>query len=98
MRALTLSVATGSCWPPARMQAPPGPAGPPSMNLPPEDACGAPGLQNLVGQPLAAFEAVGHDGTVRVIRPGQAVTMDYGPNRLNVVLDDRDRIIRINCG
>lgn len=36
--------------------------------------------------------------TVRVIRPGEPVTMDYRANRLNVELDDGDKIVRIFCG
>lgn len=36
--------------------------------------------------------------TVRVIRPGEPVTMDYRANRLNVELDDGDGIVRIFCG
>lgn len=36
--------------------------------------------------------------TMRAIRPGQAVTMDYRPDRLNVELDANDRINRVYCG
>jgi hypothetical protein len=35
---------------------------------------------------------------VRVIRPGQAVTMDYSAQRLNVELDKADRVARLSCG
>ena len=35
---------------------------------------------------------------VRVIRPGQAVTMDYSAGRLNVVVDARNRVERFTCG
>ncbi len=35
---------------------------------------------------------------VRVIRPGQAVTKDYWPDRLNVALDAEGRVARIVCG
>lgn len=71
---------------------------PPVAGLPPEDACGAPALQGLVGQPLAAFEALDRKGPVRVLRPGQPATMDYSPARLNVVLDAQDRIVKVSCG
>lgn len=36
--------------------------------------------------------------TVRVIRPGQAVTMDFRSDRLNVEVDNRNRIRAVRCG
>ena len=35
---------------------------------------------------------------VRIIEYGMAVTMDYNPERLNIQLDRRDVIERVNCG
>ena len=37
-------------------------------------------------------------GDVRVIKPGQAVTMDYRGDRLNVEVDAHNAIVRITCG
>ncbi|UWP88559.1 I78 family peptidase inhibitor [Aliiroseovarius crassostreae] len=59
--------------------------------------CGAVDLQYLIGQPLSVFEAMGHKGTTRIIRPGDAVTMDYRPERLNVKVNDRGRITSFQC-
>ncbi len=36
--------------------------------------------------------------TVRWVRPGMMVTMDYREDRLTVRLDDRNRILSANCG
>lgn len=36
--------------------------------------------------------------TIRVIRPDQAVTQDFRPDRLNVELDAEDKVTRIYCG
>lgn len=36
--------------------------------------------------------------TIRVIRPDQAVTQDFRPDRLNVELDAEDNVTRIYCG
>ena len=63
----------------------------------PKGSCGAEALTHLIGQPVSAFDALDHKGPVRVIRPGQAVTMDYRLDRLNVVLDDLDVITGVNC-
>lgn len=40
--------------------------------------------------------AVGHE-RIRVIRPGDAVTMDYRPDRLNVEIDEDGRVRRVHC-
>jgi hypothetical protein len=66
--------------------------------LPPEDACGAPGLQSLVGRPASVLETMKFAQPVRIIRPGMAVTMDYRADRLNIEIDARETIIRVTCG
>lgn len=35
---------------------------------------------------------------VRVVRPGEAVTFDYRPDRLTIQVDRRNRIIDLSCG
>lgn len=62
------------------------------------NACGALDLQYLVGAPDTVLETVSFGGPVRVISPGQAVTMDYNPRRLNVELDQYRMINRVTCG
>ena len=81
--------------------------------VPPEDAaepgggsgdrCDASSLGNLVGR--EASEALGAEAlrrsgsrALRWIRPGDMVTMDYREDRLNIHLDDRNRIERFACG
>jgi hypothetical protein len=63
-----------------------------------EDTCGVAGLASLIGQPVARFSAQLREGPARVIRPGQPVTMDYNPLRLNILLDADDRIVGLSCG
>ena len=36
--------------------------------------------------------------TVRVIHPGQAVTMDFSPVRVNIHVNERNAITSITCG
>ena len=62
------------------------------------DACGASGLQQLVGQPASTLETMRFSQQLRVINPGQMVTMDYLEGRLNIAIDDQDRISRVYCG
>ena len=61
------------------------------------DACGAAGYQSLVGAPLAAV-TLPADLNDRVIRPGEAVTLDFRPDRLNLELDADGTIVRVYCG
>lgn len=66
-------------------------------------ACDAGRAQGLVGQ--AATQALGAEAvraagarTLRWIAPGQAVTMDYRTDRLNLHLDAQNRVTRVACG
>jgi hypothetical protein len=81
------------------------PSFPTPRNLPPGlsaptvgDSCGAARLQHLVGGPTpVAFDVT---GPVRIFAQGDAVTMDFNAQRLNVLLDSatRTRILAITCG
>lgn len=74
------------------------PPAPVPVPMPPVGSCGAAGLQGLVGSPVALLPADGPWGTLRVIRPGQMVTMDYSESRLNATVDGRDIILTLACG
>ena len=47
--------------------------------------------------PTAVTEQAGA-AHLRVSQPNQAVTLDYNPQRLNIVIDEDDIIIRLSCG
>jgi len=67
------------------------------------DGCNADAIRPYVGQPAspetveAARKAAGA-GLARVLRPGQPATMDYRGERINILLDEHDRIARATCG
>lgn len=65
--------------------------------------CNADAVQSLVGQ--EATEAVvtkatadSQSASVRVLRPGDAATMDFRQDRLNINVDDAGVIEKIGCG
>lgn len=65
--------------------------------------CDASDANALVGQPATSelgSEALQRTGarSVRWIRPGDAVTMDYRPDRLNIKLDAANRVTGFSCG
>ncbi len=64
----------------------------------PADACGAGAYQYLVGQPGVLLDGKRFVQEVRVIQPGQPVTMDFRADRLNFRLDGRDVIVEVSCG
>jgi len=69
----------------------------------PAPRCRAAGAQAELGKTVSeqvvddARYAAGAMRT-RVIRPGQAVTMDADPQRLNIEVDETGRIRRLRCG
>lgn len=65
--------------------------------------CGETRVADLVGKPWTeAMRAptLKRTGarTIRVIAPGDAVTMDYRTDRLNIETDAAGRVVRIKCG
>ena len=60
--------------------------------------CGAEAAQTLIGRPFEAGQSVLNTGPIRVIGPGDAVTLDHRPSRLNVALDAAGSVIRVFCG
>lgn len=93
MRLLPLALLLGAC---AANQSPPVVGG--GGNV-----CQAEGLGDLIGQPgtsALAAEALEQSGarTLRWIQPGTMVTMDFRRDRLNIHLDDRNMVTKVNCG
>ncbi len=65
--------------------------------------CRTDGLNDLIGRAATSelgAEAMRRSGAERLrwIRPGDAVTMDYREDRLNVNLDSQNRVESLNCG
>lgn len=82
----------------------PGPGGEPTPVLPSD--CGAEALQDRIGLPVTgttaadvriAGQPVLSRGTVRVIHPGQPVTEDYRPDRLNLEVNSAGNLVRAYC-
>lgn len=60
--------------------------------------CSAHALQGKVGHPFTVLAPVPLPDGLRVLRPGQTVTRDLQPARLNAQVDDTGRILRLFCG
>ena len=77
----------------------------PSTTTPPmlAEECKAEPAQQFVGKVASAEVAenariASGSKTVRVIKPGMAVTMDYRGDRLNINVDADNKIASVNCG
>lgn len=76
----------------------------PSKPFPPRVAqCQADPGQRFVGQAatdeiVAQVKTATGANSVRVLKPGMAMTMDYRDDRLNIELDDHDVIVKVGCG
>ena len=82
-----------------------GPASAPAPAARPEPVyqCNADGARFAVGQPLtpqleAAARVRAGAGIVRVLKPGEAVTMELNGGRLNLDVDARNRVTDVRCG
>jgi hypothetical protein len=75
----------------------------PNEQAPEPGSCDAAKAQSLVGKQESAGiaeQARQQSGarTVRWLRPGQIVTMEYRDDRLSLQLDAQGKIIAIRCG
>jgi len=90
------SLSVAGCIPPAA------PPSPPPLETD-ADQCGAGKLGAYLGQ-LPASDAMDRiraevgERPIRTIRPGEAVTMDFAPARLNIEVGEDGRIKRFRCG
>ena len=92
-----------ACAAPAPAPASAAPATGPAAAVAPVDQCNADGARFAVGQPLspqleAAARTRAAAGTVRALKPGQAVTMEFNGARLNLDVDARGRVTSVRCG
>ena len=90
----TFALAACSTVPPVRTG---GPYPPSDMQCDAERAhwaIGRAATEDVVEEVRAATQS----STVRVIHPGQAVTMDFSPVRVNIHVNERNAITSITCG
>lgn len=92
MRSLLALVAViAGCTPLGEIRAPGGPGF--------SDSCDTRTQGGLVGQELTDMATVANAAPkVRFINPGDAVTQDVQPDRLNVEFDENRIVTRVYCG
>jgi len=92
MLAAALVMTQAACVP---EPTPPGSTGDPPV---PAGKCNAANMQGLVGKPASVLDVRKFAPTVRIVRPGMAVTMDFNPDRATIEVDEKEMIVRVSCG
>lgn len=87
---LAALLALSACAAPAPTPAP--------APAPTEDTCGAAGFASLVGQDASVLLATTFTTPIRIVRPGDMVTMDFSPARANFEVGADETVTRVYCG
>ncbi|WP_233234863.1 I78 family peptidase inhibitor [Bordetella sp. LUAb4] len=66
-------------------------------------SCDAQSVQNLIGKTLTnetteQARTGSHSAKVRVLKPGQVMTMEYDPSRINLITDKNNALTALRCG
>ncbi len=67
-------------------------------NAQPPDTCQAAAFHYLLGKPASTLDGMRFVKPMRHIAPNMAVTMDFNPERLNIVSDEKGVISQVYCG
>ena len=62
------------------------------------EECGAAGYRSLIGRDRSAAEELMTVQPKRIYRVGEAVTLDYQPDRLNFAIGADGTIAEVRCG
>jgi hypothetical protein len=93
----TASTTTPSTAPLTDPAAAPPPATPPPTDTA-ADTCNMAQYTVLVGKPSTDPGVPAAGATVRIIRPGDQVTMDHQPTRLNIEIGANGNVTAVRCG
>ena len=95
--AIIATLALGACATTTDPMRTGGPYPPQDMQCDAERASWAIGRE-ATAEVVEEVRAATQSSSVRVIHPGQAVTMDYSPVRVNIHVNERNAITSITCG
>ncbi|MGI8561135.1 MAG: I78 family peptidase inhibitor [Luteimonas sp.] len=76
---------------------------PPMMEENMDRSCNADAARGMIGKTATAdvveqARIAAEAQIARTLKPGQMVTMEYHPSRLNIDVDDANRITNVRCG
>ncbi len=85
---IALIVLAGAC------AAMPPPDAPPAAQ---EDTCGLAAYAHLIGKPASEIDPASLPPRARILTPDAIVTMDFSPDRLNVILGTDGKVGSLRC-
>ncbi|WP_298361126.1 I78 family peptidase inhibitor [uncultured Litoreibacter sp.] len=59
--------------------------------------CGAETFQNLLGRNESVLSSVTLPRATRILRPGDAISFDFSPDRLTIDIDEFGRVSSVTC-
>lgn len=59
--------------------------------------CGAELFHSYVGTSAKALNKYDLPKSARILRPNQAITLDFSPNRLTIDVDELNRVSSVTC-
>ena len=98
LMACTPSEPTTTATPAATEPAPPPPAAEPAPPATAADTCNMAQYASLIGKPATDSGVPAAGATVRIIKPGDQVTMDFQATRLNIEVNAAGVITVVRCG
>ena len=66
--------------------------------LPDDRRCAVARYRTLIGRPIEEIDVAVLPRPLRVYRTGSRITMDYRPDRLNVVVGTDGSVVEVKCG
>ena len=69
-----------------------------TMEQPKDRTCDVGRYRTLIGRPIEEIDTAALPRPLRVYRTGSRITMDYRPERLNVVVGPDGFVVKIKCG
>ena len=76
----------------------PGPADVATMEQPKDRTCDAGKHRTLIGRPKVEIDITALPRPLRVYPAGSRITMDYRPERLNIVIGPDGHVVNVRCG
>ena len=69
-----------------------------TMEQPRDRTCDAGKHRALIGRPIEEIDTAALPRPLRVYTTGSRITMDYRPERLNVIVGTEGSVVRVKCG
>jgi len=60
-------------------------------------SCGAEGYVKYIGGSADVLQSIDLPRSARILRPNQAISLDFSPDRLTIDIDELNRVSSVTC-